>query len=87
MVLFDRSWYNRAGVERVMGFCSPHEYLEFMRQAPEIERMLTRSGIICSNTGSPSHKASSSGASQREQDPLKKWKLSPIDKASLDNVG
>jgi polyphosphate kinase 2 (PPK2 family) len=46
MVLFDRSWYNRAGVERVMGFCSPNEYLEFMREAPEIERMLVRSGIL-----------------------------------------
>jgi polyphosphate kinase 2 len=46
MVLFDRSWYNRAGVERVMGFCTPTEYLEFMREAPEIERMLTRSGIL-----------------------------------------
>ena len=45
MVLFDRSWYNRAGVERVMGFCSPNDYLEFMRQTPELERMLTRSGI------------------------------------------
>ena len=46
MVLFDRSWYNRAGVERVMGFCSPNEYLEFMRQTPEIERIVTRSGIL-----------------------------------------
>jgi polyphosphate kinase 2 len=45
IVLFDRSWYNRAGVERVMGFCEPGEYLEFMRQAPEVERMLVRSGI------------------------------------------
>ncbi|MEM6579175.1 MAG: polyphosphate kinase 2, partial [Pseudomonadota bacterium] len=45
MVLFDRSWYNRAGVERVMGFCAPHEYLEFMRQTPQVERMLVRSGI------------------------------------------
>ena len=45
IVLFDRSWYNRAGVERVMGFCSPNEYIEFMRQTPELERMLTRSGI------------------------------------------
>jgi polyphosphate kinase 2 (PPK2 family) len=44
-VLFDRSWYNRAGVERVMGFCEPNDYLEFMRQTPEIERMLVRSGI------------------------------------------
>ena len=45
MVLYDRSWYNRAGVERVMGFCEPGEYLEFMRQTPDLERMLTRSGI------------------------------------------
>lgn len=45
IVLFDRSWYNRAGVERVMGFCTPNEYLEFMRQCPEIERMMVRSGV------------------------------------------
>ena len=45
IVLFDRSWYNRAGVDRVMGFCSPNEYLEFMRQTPDLERMLTRSGV------------------------------------------
>ncbi len=52
IVFFDRSWYNRAGVERVMGFCSAAEYLEFMRQAPELERMLVRSACGCSSTGS-----------------------------------
>ena len=85
IVFFDRSWYNRAGVERVMGFCTPSEYLEFMRQVPEIERMLVRSGINL-------HKYwfSVTRAEQllrfkaRETDPLKMWKLSPIDKASLD---
>jgi polyphosphate kinase 2 len=85
IVFFDRSWYNRAGVERVMGFCTPSEYLEFMRQVPEIERMLVRSGIHL-------HKYwfSVTRAEQlvrfkaRETDPLKMWKLSPIDKASLD---
>lgn len=46
IVLFNRSWHNRAGVEQVIGFCQPNEYLEFMRQAPELERMLTRSGIL-----------------------------------------
>jgi polyphosphate kinase len=85
IVFFDRSWYNRAGVERVMGFCTPSEYLEFMRQVPEFERMLVRSGINL-------HKYwfSVTRAEQlvrfkaRETDPLKMWKLSPIDKASLD---
>jgi polyphosphate kinase 2 (PPK2 family) len=63
IVLFDRSWYNRAGVERVMGFCEPNEYLEFMRQAPEVEKMLVRSGIRCSSTGSRSRRTSSFAAS------------------------
>ena len=63
--LFDRSWYNRAGVERVMGFCSPSDYLEFMRQCPEMERMMTRSGIGCSNTGSRFRGKSSVAASRR----------------------
>ena len=84
MVFYDRSWYNRAGVERVMGFCSPTEYLEFMRQAPELERMLVRSGIRLykywfSVTREEQHRRFES----RESDPLKRWKLSPIDKASL----
>ena len=60
---FDRSWYNRAGVERVMGFCTPNEYLEFMRQTPDLERMLVRSGIRLSSSGFPSPRKSSSLAS------------------------
>ncbi|MFV0474113.1 MAG: polyphosphate kinase 2 [Pikeienuella sp.] len=84
MVFYDRSWYNRAGVERVMGFCDPNEYLEFMRQAPELERMLARSGIGLykywfSVTQNEQHRRFKS----RETDPLKRWKLSPIDMASL----
>lgn len=85
IVLYDRSWYNRAGVERVMDFCAPGEYLEFMRQTPEFERMLTRSGIRLfkywfSVTRGEQHARFKS----RETDPLKQWKLSPIDRASLD---
>jgi len=85
MVFFDRSWYNRAGVERVMGFCSPNQYLEFMRQCPDFERMLVRDGILMfkywfSVTQVEQRKRFKS----RETDPLKQWKLSPIDKASLD---
>lgn len=84
-VMFDRSWYNRAGVERVMGFCSANEYLEFMREAPEIERMMVRNGIILfkywfSVTRSEQLKRFKS----REREPLKMWKLSPIDRQSLD---
>jgi len=84
MVFYDRSWYNRAGVERVMGFCSPTEYLEFMRQAPEFERMLVRSGIRLHKfwfSVTPEEQLRRFTA--RETDPLKRWKLSPIDKASL----
>jgi polyphosphate kinase len=85
MALFDRSWYNRAGVERVMGFCSPTEYLEFMRQAPEFERMLTRSGIrLFKYWFSVSRAEQLARFKERETDPLKQWKLSPIDRASLD---
>ena len=85
MVLFDRSWYNRAGVERVMGFSTPSEYLEFMREAPEIERMLTRSGILLFKYWfSVTQGEQLRRFDQREKDPLKQWKLSPIDKASLD---
>ncbi|WP_245304357.1 polyphosphate kinase 2 [Hoeflea olei] len=85
MVLFDRSWYNRAGVERVMGFCTPSEYLEFMREAPEIERMLTRSGILLFKYWfSVTQGEQLRRFGEREKDPLKQWKLSPIDKASLD---
>ena len=85
IVLFDRSWYNRAGVERVMGFCKPAEYLEFMRQAPELERMLVRSGIRFFKLWfSVSRNEQFRRFQARRRDPLKQWKLSPIDMASLD---
>ncbi len=85
MVLFDRSWYNRAGVERVMGFCSPTEYLEFMREAPEVEKMLSRSGIrLYKYWFSVTQEEQYRRFKARETDPLKQWKLSPVDKASLD---
>ena len=85
IVMFDRSWYNRAGVERVMGFCKPGEYLEFMRQAPELERMLVRSGIrLFKLWFSVSRNEQFRRFQARRHDPLKQWKLSPIDLASLD---
>jgi len=85
IVLFDRSWYNRAGVERVMGFCSPTEYLEFMRQTPELERMLVNSGIhLFKFWFSVTRKEQLKRFKSREKDPLKQWKLSPVDLASLD---
>ena len=84
MTFYDRSWYNRAGVERVMGFCTPTEYLEFMRQAPEFERMLVRSGIrLYKYWFSVTQAEQRARFKARETDPLKQWKLSPIDKASL----
>ena len=85
IVFFDRSWYNRAGVERVMGFCTPSEYLEFMREAPELERMVSRSGIrLYKYWFSVTRDEQMKRFKARETDPLKMWKLSPIDKASLD---
>ncbi|MEL7100802.1 MAG: polyphosphate kinase 2 [Pseudomonadota bacterium] len=85
IVLYDRSWYNRAGVERVMNFCKANEYLEFMRQTPEFERMLTRSGIrLYKYWFSVTQDEQRCRFKSRETDPLKRWKLSPIDKASLD---
>ncbi|MDJ0628099.1 MAG: polyphosphate kinase 2 [Rhodobacter sp.] len=85
MVFYDRSWYNRAGVERVMGFCTPNEYLEFMRQTPEFERMLVRSGIqLYKYWFSVTQEEQRARFKSRETDPLKRWKLSPVDKASLD---
>lgn len=85
IVLFDRSWYNRAGVERVMNFCKAGDYLEFMRQAPELERMLVRSGIVLFKLWfSVSRNEQFRRFQQRRKDPLKQWKLSPIDLASLD---
>ncbi|MBL8572353.1 MAG: polyphosphate kinase 2 [Hyphomicrobiaceae bacterium] len=84
MILFDRSWYNRAGVERVMGFCTPNDYLEFMRQCPDFERMLVRSGIrLYKYWFSVSREEQRARFTARETDPLKQWKLSPIDRASL----
>jgi polyphosphate kinase len=85
IVLFDRSWYNRAGVERVMGFCSPNEYLEFMRQTPELERMFVRSGIrLFKYWFSITREEQARRFASRSDDPLKQWKLSPIDRASID---
>lgn len=85
MVFFDRSWYNRAGVERVMGFCEPHEYLQFMRQAPELERMFVNSGIhLFKFWFSVSREEQLRRFLSRRDDPLKHWKLSPVDIESLD---
>jgi polyphosphate kinase len=85
IVLFDRSWYNRAGVERVMGFCSDAEYQEFMRQTPEFERNLVRSGIhLIKFWFSVSRDEQRRRFKERKVHPLKQWKLSPIDLASLD---
>jgi polyphosphate kinase 2 len=85
IVLFDRSWYNRAGVERVMGFCREDEYHEFMRQAPEFERNLVRSGVhLIKFWFSVSRDEQRRRFKERKNHPLKQWKLSPIDMASLD---
>ena len=84
VVLFDRSWYNRAGVERVMGYCSPHEYVRFMQQTPIFEQMLIDDGILLRK-----YWFSVSDAEQlrrfhsRHSDPLRRWKLSPIDLESI----
>lgn len=80
MVLFDRSWYNRAGVERVMGFCTDDEYREFMRTCPEFERMLIRSGIqLVKYWFSVSDAEQEKRFRQRNTDPVRRWKLSPMD--------
>ena len=85
IVLFDRSWYNRAGVERVMGFCSDSEYQEFMRQTPDFERHLVRSGVhLIKFWFSVSQAEQRRRFKEREVHPLKQWKLSPVDLASLD---
>jgi polyphosphate kinase 2 len=85
MVFFDRSWYNRAGVERVMNFCSSTQYLEFMRQVPDLERMLARSGIrLFKYWFSVTHEEQKRRFDLRNNDPLKQWKLSPIDELSRD---
>jgi len=80
MVLFDRSWYNRAGVERVMGFCTEDEYAEFLRSCPEFERTLVRSGIILIKYWfSVSDEVQEKRFQDRLKDPSKRWKLSPMD--------
>jgi polyphosphate kinase 2 len=80
MVLFDRSWYNRAGVERVMGFCTEDEYKAFLRDCPEFERMLVRSGIILVKYWfSVSDAEQERRFQSRLDDPTKRWKLSPMD--------
>ena len=80
MVLFDRSWYNRAGVEKVMGFCTEDEYQEFMRSCPEFERMLVRSGIILVKYWfSVSDEEQERRFQSRLEEPHKRWKLSPMD--------
>jgi len=80
IVLFDRSWYNRAGVERVMGFCTDDEYQEFMRTCPAFERMLQRSGIILVKYWlSLSDEEQERRFKSRMKDPAKRWKLSPMD--------
>ncbi len=85
IVLFDRSWYNRAGVERVMGFCTTDEYFEFIHQCPDFERMLVRSGVrLFKFWFSVSREEQRRRFAGRRKDPLKQWKLSPVDLASLD---
>jgi polyphosphate kinase 2 len=85
IVMFDRSWYNRAGVERVMGFCTDEEYQEFVRQAPEFERNLVRSGLhLIKFWFSVTRKEQRRRFRERRSHPLKQWKLSPVDLASLD---
>jgi polyphosphate kinase 2 len=80
MVLFDRSWYNRAGVERVMGFCTDEEHREFLRSCPEFERMLVRSGLILIKYWfSVSDDEQERRFRSRIEDPTKRWKLSPMD--------
>lgn len=84
IILFDRSWYNRAGVEKVMGFCSDKEYLEFLRQTPDLERMLVNSDIILFKYWfSVGRIEQFRRFKSRQKDPLKQWKLSPVDMASL----
>ena len=88
IVLFDRSWYNRAGVERVMGFCTQEQYLEFMRQAPEFERMLVRSNThLIKLWFSVTQSEQRTRFMIRQIDPVRRWKLSPTDLASLDRWG
>jgi polyphosphate kinase 2 len=84
ILFLDRSWYNRAGVERVMGFCNSNEYLEFMRQCPDFERMLVNSGIrLFKYYFSVTKKEQRARFASRKLDPLKQWKMSPVDKAAV----
>jgi len=86
VVLFDRSWYNRAGVERVMGFCTEEEYREFLRSCPDFERMLIRSGtIVVKYWFSVSDAEQERRFQDRIDDPTKRWKLSPMDLKSREN--
>ena len=85
IALFDRSWYNRAGVERVMGFCTDDEYVQFLRETPLLERMWAESGIrLIKLYFSVSQKEQARRFKRRQKDPLKQWKMSPIDLASRD---
>ena len=85
IVMFDRSWYNRAGVERVMGFCTSDEYAEFMREAPEFERMLVNSGLSLTKFWfSVTRSEQRTRFVIRQVDPVRQWKLSPMDILSLD---
>ncbi len=85
IVLLDRSWYNRSGVERVMGFATPQQYTQFMHQVPEVERMLVADGVILMKFWfSVGRKEQLRRFTGRKNDPLKQWKLSPMDLASLD---
>ena len=85
MVLFDRSWYNRAGVERVMGFCTPDQHAEFIRQAPLFEQMLVNDGISLTKLWfSVTQSEQRTRFTIRQVDPVRQWKLSPTDLASLD---
>lgn len=85
MVLFNRSWYNRAGVERVMGFCTPEEYEEFMEEVPRFEQMLVRSGIhLFKYFLDISRDEQRERLGDRREDPLKQWKVSPIDEKAIE---
>ena len=85
IVMMDRSWYNRAGVERVMGYCTQAQYFEFMREAPELERMLVNSGIkLIKFWFSVTREEQLARFNSRRTDPVRQWKLSPTDLASLD---
>ncbi len=84
ILFLDRSWYNRAGVERVMGFCNSREYLEFMRECPEFERMLVNSDIkLFKFYFSVTKKEQRARFEARKNDPLKQWKMSPVDQAAI----